>query len=155
MSWRENMEQLPENLWKKLRKMKLKQWGILFLTGLLLTVLSLPVSEKEKKTDSAAGSFSKEGENSLEISAEFIEKTELEKRLEQVLSSVYGIGRVQALIMTEEKREDPFSSGVLRVTGVLIVAEGADNPVTVQNIKDAVQSLFQTEAHRIRIMKMK
>ena len=41
------------------------------------------------------------------------------------------------------------------VTGVLIVAEGADNSVTVRKIQEAVMALFQVDAHRIRIMKMK
>ena len=38
---------------------------------------------------------------------------------------------------------------------VLIVAEGADNAVTVQKIQQAVMALFQIDAHKIRIIKMK
>ena len=38
---------------------------------------------------------------------------------------------------------------------VLISAEGGGNPVVVQNIQEAVMALFQVDAHRIRIMKMK
>ena len=41
------------------------------------------------------------------------------------------------------------------ITGVLIAAEGAGDPVTVQNIQQAVMALFQIDAHKIRIMKMK
>ena len=41
------------------------------------------------------------------------------------------------------------------MTGVLISAEGGGNPVVVQNIQEAVMALFQVDAHRIRIMKMK
>lgn len=48
-----------------------------------------------------------------------------------------------------------YSAGETEVTGVLIVAEGADNAVTVQKIQQAVMALFQIDAHKIRIMKMK
>lgn len=82
-------------------------------------------------------------------------KTVLEERLEDVLSSVSGVGQVQTLIMTTEKNVDYFSEGTISVTGILIVAEGADNPVIVQNIKEACVSLFQLEPHKIKIMKMK
>ena len=48
-----------------------------------------------------------------------------------------------------------YSAGETEVTGVLIVAEGADNAVTVQKIQQAVMALFQIDAHKIRIIKMK
>ena len=48
-----------------------------------------------------------------------------------------------------------YGSTYSEITGVLIAAEGADNPVTVQNIQQAVMALFQVDAHKIKIMKMK
>ena len=53
------------------------------------------------------------------------------------------------------RRQGVYSAGETEVTGVLIVAEGADNAVTVQKIQQAVMALFQIDAHKIRIMKMK
>ncbi len=41
------------------------------------------------------------------------------------------------------------------VRGVLIVAEGGDNPVVVQEIQEAVMALFHVDAHKIKVMKMK
>ncbi len=41
------------------------------------------------------------------------------------------------------------------VRGVLIVAEGGDNPVVVQEIQEAVMALFGVDAHKIKVMKMK
>ena len=41
------------------------------------------------------------------------------------------------------------------VTGVLISAQGGENPVTVYKIQQAVMALFQVEAHKIKIVKMK
>lgn len=40
------------------------------------------------------------------------------------------------------------------IFGVLVVAEGGGDPVVVNNITDAVMSLFGIEAHKIKVMKM-
>lgn len=42
-----------------------------------------------------------------------------------------------------------------RVRGVLVVAEGGDQPVVVQEIQEAVMALFDVDAHKIKVMKMK
>lgn len=41
------------------------------------------------------------------------------------------------------------------IRGVLVVAKGADQPIVVQNIQEAVRALFQVEPHKIKVMKMK
>ena len=101
----------------------------------------LPVSEK-------AGSSTQ---------TQNVEKTGLESRLEELLSSVEGVGKVEVIIMTgDEGNEDSFSmSSQTTVTGVLVSAEGAGSAVTVQNIQQAIMALFQIDAHKIRIMRMK
>lgn len=50
----------------------------------------------------------------------------------------------------------PFVSKELlpKVEGILIVASGGDNQKVKQNISEAVLTLFQVEAHRIKIVKM-
>ena len=40
------------------------------------------------------------------------------------------------------------------IQGVVVVAEGGDNPVVVQNITEAVMALFGVEVHKIKVMKM-
>ncbi len=37
----------------------------------------------------------------------------------------------------------------------MLVAQGAGSAVTVQNIQQAIMALFQIDAHKIRVMKMK
>lgn len=39
------------------------------------------------------------------------------------------------------------------IEGVLVIADGGDNAVVVQNITEAIQALFGVEAHKIKIMK--
>lgn len=159
MSWKGNVGLQLTRAKSRLLSMNLSQWSVLFLTGLLLLLLSLPTSDKKTEGEEDAG-FSKSDFFQIEGDAEEKQsqersKTELEERLEQVLAQVFGVGKVDALVMTEEKRMDSFSNVSPQVTGVLVVAEGADNPVIVQNIKDACESLFQLEPHKIKIMKMK
>ncbi len=117
--------------------------------GLLLVVLALPVSDEgEKKNKTSL--LEEEETNSAA-------KSELETKLEDLLSKVEGVGKVQVLLMTgQEKDPMGFDTGEgTKVTGVLIAAEGADDSVTVSNIQQAVMALFQIEAHKIKVMKMK
>ncbi len=41
------------------------------------------------------------------------------------------------------------------VRGVLVIAQGGDDPEIVQEIKEAVMALFHLEAHKIKVMKKK
>lgn len=101
----------------------------------------LPVTRKNSKTA--------EDQNA--------EKTRLESRLEELLSNVEGVGEVEVIIMTgDEGNTENFSiSSKNEVTGVLVAAQGAGSAVTVQNIQQAIMALFQIDANKIRIMKMK
>lgn len=112
-------------------------------------VIAFPVSKTDKeKNDAGTAAFSSVTEESSGT------KTELEKRLEELLENVEGVGKVKVMLMTDAG-QGLYSTGSGEVTGVLIVAEGADNSVTIQKIQEAVMALFQIDAHKIRIMKMK
>lgn len=115
------------------------------LIGVLLAVAAMPVSSRQQKKNTA-------GEQS-----EDMQKSVLEEKLEAFLENTEGVGKVQVILMTDEKkdRQSFYNSETIQVTGVLISAEGGGNPVVVQNIQEAVMALFQVDAHRIRIMKMK
>ncbi|CUX43244.1 stage III sporulation protein AG [Clostridium sp. C105KSO13] len=39
------------------------------------------------------------------------------------------------------------------IEGVIVIAQGGDNAVVVENITEAIQALFGVEAHKIKIMK--
>ena len=85
------------------------------------------------------------------------ERTVLEKKLEDLLSQTEGVGKVRVLLMTGEEKDSSsfYDSGNQAVTGVLIAAEGADNSVVSRNIVEGVMALFQLDAHKIKVMKMK
>ena len=112
--------------------------------GLLLAVTAMPVSDN-KSENSTSGS-----------SSQTAEKLQLEEKLENLLGNVEGVGQVQVVLMTEEKKEIQgfYDSGIQQVTGVLVCAQGGGDPVVVQNIQEAVMALFQLDAHKIKVKKI-
>lgn len=121
---------------------------MLLLLGLLLAVAAMPVTRNSNGKTSSL---------SADNSYDEMEESGLEGKLEALLSSVDGVGEVRVMLMTgtDENSREVYGSRETEITGVLIAAQGADNPVTIQNIKKAVMALFQIEAHKINIMKMK
>ncbi len=175
----------------RLQNVKKDQFFIFLLCGILLAVIFLP-------TDS-------DGEKRQQEQDEILAQEQLadsrEKRLQEVLSQVEGVGKTEVMItyyssgekivekdipLTDRTSDESDGQGgsssssqreageetvyeknsdgsetpyVIQVTepeiaGVLIVAEGGDNAVTVKNITEAVVALFGVEAHKIKVMKM-
>ena len=153
-----NLQQTGESGKKTVKsllgKMGSSQWVILLLLGLLLTVIALPVSDKKDSSPEVKSSsfFSASSEKNTDA-----ERTVLEKKLEDLLSQTEGVGKVRVLLMTGEEKDSSsfYDSGNQAVTGVLIAAEGADNSVVSRNIVEGVMALFQLDAHKIKVMKMK
>lgn len=123
----------------------------MLLLGLFLAVVALPVTDGNDTGERRLTETFQENENTE------TEKDELERKLENLLENVENVGDVQVILMTGGNQEKTgfYSSGEKKVNGVLIAAQGADSPVTIQNIQQAVMALFQIEAHKIKIMKMK
>lgn len=124
-----------------------QQWIVILLLGLLLSVIALPVSKKSSTPKQTILM-----DNSTQSTDEI--QSSLECRLQNILENVEGVGEVKVMLMTEEQ-QGIYRSGETEVRGVLIAAEGASDPVVVQKIQQAVMALFQIEAHKIKIMKMK
>ena len=146
-----NLQQTGESGKKTVKsllgKMGSRQWVILLLLGLLLTVIALPVSQK---TGTARQStlLKDNTQSMVEI------QSTLELKLQDILESMEGSGKVKVMLMTGEQ-QGIYQSEETEVKGVLIAAEGAADPVVVQKIQQAVMALFQIEAHKIKIIKMK
>ena len=128
-------------------KLGKQQWIVLLLLGLLLSVIALPVSQT---TGTARQStlLKDNTQSTVEI------QSTLELKLQDILESMEGAGKVKVMLMTGEQ-QGIYQSEEAEVKGVLIAAEGAADPVVVQKIQQAVMALFQIEAHKIKIIKMK
>ena len=170
--------------WKELKK---KYWPpgkdqllILVLLGLLLAVIAVPAEDEKKATDMLENNPARgtAGETATDY------ESRMEEKLEELLSQVEGVGKVQVMLTFEgsgekkvekdvsstgqESREEtvyqeqgsseriPYvtSEKNPKAAGVLIIAEGGGNSRIRQEILEAAQALFGIEAHKIKIMKM-
>ena len=135
----------------KQMKERPRQLLMIFLVGLLLLVISLPVEEKKEEIDS---------EQCLSEIKEDAYTKQLENKLEQVLTEMEGVGQVRVMMTFQESSEKivekdenntvyerPQTGGEMpyivqevfaRPSGILVIAEGGSNAVTVQNIRQAV-----------------
>lgn len=172
---------------KKWLEMKKKYWPpkkdqllILVLFGLLLAVIAVPVEER-KETEA----IRQENGQSEDISTEERSyEQEMERKLEELLGQVQGVGQVRVMLTfqgtgekkvekdasasEEEHREEtvyeergssertPYvtSESNPKVEGVLVIAQGGGNSRIRQEILEAAQALFGVDAHKIKIMKM-
>ncbi len=168
----ENLEQKKKiNIFQLIKENKKIQYliiAILFIS-LLFVVFS---------------GFNKDEEQVVKISTSESYVENLENRLSETLSKVEGAGKVSVVITTEsgmetvlattitskttekgtEKVETPIivngKTVVLKekypkIIGVLIVAEGANNIITMSKIQSATVSLLDIDANQIEILTMK
>ena len=110
---------------------KKNSWMILLLVGVLLVVIAIPT-----KTDSEEGSLSRYDETDQNT-------TDMEKRLENLLEQMQGVGEVHTMI-TYQKDDS--------VEGIVIIADGGGNAVVVRNITEVVQALFAVDSHKIKVI---
>ena len=117
------------------------KYAIFILIGLLILVLCIPTSTKEN----------------LQNETQIASADEVEIRLAQVLSAMEGVGAVEVMITVENGSESVFSSSGVKekVSGVVVVAEGAGNATVNARISEAVKALFSIDVHKISIVKMR
>jgi stage III sporulation protein AG len=188
------MEVIKETVMRKDRLL------ILLLSGILILVIALPVSEQKDTSTEGKGT----SENSSGISGSMDMESYaayLEDKLAEVLSQIQGVGQTKVMVTLQssgekivekdqesesESVQEEDSQGGSRTTiqssssqstiytensgttsgepyvtkeltpvveGVIVIAEGGDDPVAVQNITEAVQALFGVDTHKIKVMK--
>lgn len=171
-----------QDIWKKLSRSsygkmnKKNQLLIILLVGILLVVIAIPNDgiREETSGETKGGESESQGQSYTQ---------QMERRLENVLKKVEGVGNVDVMITyksTSEKvvekdtgqsdtateettvyndTQDGAKSPYVRmermpeVEGVVVIAEGGNNAVVVKNITEAVQALFDVDTHKIKIMK--
>lgn len=169
--------------WEALRK---KYWPpgkeqflIMALCGLLLAVIAIPVDSGKQK-----GTQEKNVQEAVISQEENSYEEQMEKKLEELLSQVEGVGQVRVMLTFEGSGErkvekdkqvrtdgseeqtvyeesgsasrTPYvtSESNPQVEGVLVIAEGGDKSRVKEEIIGAAQALFGIEPHKIKIMKM-
>lgn len=126
------------SFWKE----KGSKYVVVVLVGLLILILCVPTSSSQQVRKSEVASVSSD---------------ELEAQLARVLSAMEGVGAVEVMISSESMMTNRFDTGTGRgkVSGVVIVAEGAGNATVNKKISDAVKALFSIDVHKISIVKMR
>lgn len=146
-----------------------EQIVVVLLAGILLLIIAMPVKTKEEESQVS-------DTESKEVQTEDDYQEKLQRRLREVLEKVKGIGETDVFITFEDTGEKvvekdetdtvyskdsrgnqtPYLSSERypKICGVLVVAQGGDSPQVIRNIQEAVQALFQVEAHKIKVMKM-
>lgn len=122
-------------------KAKGSKYLIWILVGILILIMAIPSNTKNGQTTTS----NVQGQNSS-----------LEAKLESVLSATEGVGKVKVMISTKERNSTLFGSenGEETVMGVVVVAQGAGNPVVDARISEVVKALFSIDVHKISIVKM-
>lgn len=126
---------MPQNIWKKLLENKKNQWLILLLVGILLVVIALPTSSSTE-ADTSLGDTDETDVNA----------TEMEKRLENILGQMQGVGEVHVMITYQDETQ---------IEGVVVVAQNGGNAVIVQKITEVIRALFDVDAHKIKVIASK
>lgn len=175
----------------KRKKEQIVVWVLLFL---LLVVVLWPSGTAEKKMSAD------ETPKTEQAVRQTSQEEQMEQALEETLSQVKGVGKVQVALTlestnrkivekdvpdsqnSETRKSDGESSESIsssqeettvyerdgdgsevpyviseeypEIRGVLVVAQGGDQPVVVQEIQEAVMALFDVDAHKIKVMKM-
>ena len=122
-------------------KLKKEYLAVALLVGILCLILAIPV---KKETINETNTAIEEKSEDLKEGA-WQEQIQVEKDENQTVFQKDATGNQTPYVKMQKYP---------KISGVLILAKGADNPVVVQNIQEAVQALFQVEAHRIKVMKM-
>jgi hypothetical protein len=120
-----------DNLWTALKGAKRMGW--IAVAAVAAAILIVLAGQVEPKAD----------------------KTALEARMEAVLSTVRGAGRVRVLVAEDESAQ-AFASpdGQPPARGVVIVADGADDLRVALELSAAAQALLGIDADKIQVLKM-
>ncbi len=92
---------IKEKKWKTWKK---DQWLVLFLLGILLLVVALPMSGS-KRTEKKEPQMSQDGKGGAGKGQTSEYEGMMEAKLEQVLGQMSGVGRVQVMITVKDAGE--------------------------------------------------
>ena len=110
---------------------KKNTWMILLLVGVLLVVIAIPT--KTEPRNSSLSVYDETGQ----------EATDMEKRLQNLLQKMQGVGEVYTMITYQNDKQ---------VEGIVIIADGGGDAVVVRNITDVVRALFDVDSHKIKVI---
>ncbi len=130
---------IKEKKWKKLGK---DQWLILFLAGILLLVIAVP---SDCGTSSGSGekkSVAREDDEPAEGNYEDI----LEQRLQQVLSRMEGVGRVEVMITLKDEGESVVEKDISTTGDTRTDTDGEGNTTEQTNSERSEETVYSSNS---------
>lgn len=130
-------EFLKNGKWKQLKK---SDWLVLALIGVLLLIVTLPTGDK-KSTNTGNTKAAASGETNAGVSDERTEEkayvSELERKLERILTNVEGVGDVKVMITVADTGENIVEKDSSRTTTTTTEADssGGSRAVSESNIE--------------------
>jgi len=98
------------------------------------------------------------GETIVEKDVSKTEKTSLETDSTGGTRNTTEIASDEVTVYLEDEngKQVPYVIKELEPTveGVIVIAEGGDDPIVVKEISEAIMALFSVQAHKIKVMKM-
>lgn len=135
------------------RRLEILVYSALILTAVIIFVSSGGISCSSIRGEAASSAVRTDSRSGLE------------SRLESVLSSIEGAGRVRVLICPAEK-DEPSSGGLFGSSvsetgaagapyvGAIIVAEGAGDLMTASRLREAAMTVLGLEAGSVSVFAM-
>ena len=93
-----------------------------------------------------ASSSEKVVEKDQEMTSEVQEGENGGKNISSSETAVYANGNGEEMPYVKQELSP-------RIEGVLVIADGGDNAIVIENITEAVQALFGVDTHKIKVMK--
>ena len=87
--------------------------------------------------------------------SEDVDSEGIEARLEELCSSVSGVGRCSVMVNYERSEKSYGAAAEPRVESVTVVCKGASNPKVRQELTSILTSLFGIGANRVYIAQYK
>lgn len=139
---------------KFVKDLLVKLITILFVAALALLVFDVLTQSKDGRRQIVDLDG---GTEYTELDEETLATVE-EKRLEQILSKIKGVGAVNVMITYQENEEaatvfsgENNNNNNPRVEGVIVTAEGAGNVITKNDIINAVAAVFDIPAANVMV----
>lgn len=96
-----------QKLTQKIKNMKKDQWLIVILAGVLLFIVVLPTNDTKKNKDPEETQTGTKVTTTKETTEEEADQYEtyLEKRLQEILGKMEGVGKIQVMVTLEDNGE--------------------------------------------------
>lgn len=130
----------------RLKQMKADKVLMFLLAGILLLVICIPTKKAEQDVEGSTGENIGGSLFASGSSTGLVSQDSLETQLEELLHKIDGVGQVKVMITGNSEYN--------QIEGVVVVAEGAENPKVRQEIIETAQALFPIAAYKVKVCKM-